>query len=339
MTEYGAQKPMRRAISAFLVASVIVGWAVLFVGTAHLRAQRIKRTGGAEPAHRHASVTTARAGQQSRPRVPGSVRFREVEGRGLLVKTWINGAGPYSFAVDTGAGAMLLSQRVAQEARVAVIFGRDVKIGGLSGANATGQQASLRNLALGYQDNYLPAKGLVLITDRLPPDLDGVLDPTEAYWPLGYVINIPEGELSAFDPRLNPLRVGDAAPGGTVVPWLFDAESRRPFVMLTGGRRALIDTGSGFGVAVTEEAARALGILTHERREKAGVRDLGGGRIAAHRVRPATVSIGLLDLRNVPTDLLSSAEAGAPILLGRDALRPFHLTFDPIHRLIRIQPQ
>jgi hypothetical protein len=44
-------------------------------------------------------------------------------------------------------------------------------------------------------------------------------------------------------------------------------------------------------------------------------------------------------LRNVPTDLVYGAEMGAPIILGRDALRPFKLTFDPLNRLISISPR
>ena len=51
--------------------------------------------------------------------LPRAVRFREEEGTGLLVKAWVNGAGPYTFAVDTGAGGSLLSRRVAVEAGVA----------------------------------------------------------------------------------------------------------------------------------------------------------------------------------------------------------------------------
>src|SRR5207253_4225184 len=49
--------------------------------------------------------------------IPRSVSFREVPGRGLLISTWVNGVGPFNFAVDTGAGATLLSDRVADEAR------------------------------------------------------------------------------------------------------------------------------------------------------------------------------------------------------------------------------
>jgi predicted aspartyl protease len=273
-------------------------------------------------------------------RLPLPVGLREDGGRGLLVRTWVNGAGPYTFAVDTGAGATIISPRVAGEARVEVeAGGRGIEVGGLSGMTAGGgQKAFPRGIALGSRDNTIPARGLIIVAPGLPTDLDGILDPTEAFSPLGYVVDIPHGELRAFDPRVQPLRRGDAPSDGAVVPWLTDGRSRRPFVMLEGGQRALLDTGSGFGLAVDETAARALGILTSAGRDGARARDIAGGEVSSRRVRAATVSVGPLVLRGVPTDLLTRAEKGAPILLGRDALRPFRLTFDPASRLVMFEP-
>jgi predicted aspartyl protease len=273
-------------------------------------------------------------------RVPSPIRFREVSGRGLLVSAWVNGSGPYTFAIDTGAGATILSRRVADEARVSASGKRPVTIQGMSGAGmVSGQEVLVRELALGDENNLLPSSGTVIVTDRLAPGVDGVLDPAEAFWPLGFEIDMPRGELTAFDPRLNPVRRNQSlAPDETIVPWLFDAGSRRPFVLLEGRQRALIDTGSGFGLALTEDAARSLGILGGRGREYQDVRDLAGGQIAAHRISPATVHLGNLVLRSIPTDLLPNARTGSPVLLGRDALRPFRLTFDPLNRLIRIIP-
>ena len=180
---------------------------------------------------------------------------------------------------------------------------------------------------------------MVIVADGLPRDVDGILDPTEAYWPLGYTIDMPNGEMSVFDPRATPLRSGAAPPGGAIVPWLFESDGRRPFVMLSNGRRALLDTGSGLGLAVDGDTARDLGIASVGGRERESTRDLAGGRIAARRIRPITVQIGSLVLRGVPTDLLLGVKTGSPILLGRDALRPFQLTFDPVNRLIRMSPR
>ncbi|HYN84742.1 MAG TPA: aspartyl protease family protein [Pyrinomonadaceae bacterium] len=273
-------------------------------------------------------------------RLPAAVRLRESDGLGLLAQVWVNGRGPYSFALDTGAGATILSRRVAAEARVRVeAGGRGIEIGGLSKKRIGGAgRAFVERLAVGTRENALPSDGFTIVADGLPAELDGVLDPTEAFYPLGYTIDMRARTLAAFDPRTSPLRTSDAPAGGAIVRWLTEAGSRRPYVMLSAGRRALVDTGSGFGLAVNPEAARALGVAVAEGRERAGTRDLAGGEVSSRRVRPATVHVGPLALRGVPTDFLPDAHAGAPVLLGRDALRPFELTFDPVNRLIRFRP-
>ena len=272
-------------------------------------------------------------------RLPAPARFREVEGRGLLVRAWVNGSGAYTFAIDTGAGATIISRRVAAEARVGMLAGRAINLSGLSGAGgAAGREARLESLAVGEPGNYVPARGLFIVADSLPPDLDGVLDPTESFWPLGYTLDLPNGELIAFDPRVTPLRAA-APPGGATVSWLNEAGSRRPFVRLDSGQRALIDTGSGLGLALSGQAAQSLGLISGAgRAREGGLRDLGRGRVDARRVEPATVRIGALVLRRVPTDLLTGAAADAPVLLGRDALSPFRIAFDPLNRLIRFTP-
>lgn len=333
------------ATSAYLFIPAASMWAVPFKGTAHLSVPVVSDSLKTRDSRREV-ITTSQRDTQSK-RLPAPVRFREVSGRGLLVRVWINDAGPYTFAVDTGAGATILSRRVADEAHVLTSNRRSLIIGGMSGTGTvTGQEVNVHSLAVGDQDNLLPARGSVIVTERLAPDIDGVLDPAEAYWPLGFELDLPRNELTAFDPRVTPLRRNQNLPSdGTIVPWLFEGQSRRPFVMLEGGMRALLDTGSGFGLAVTQDAALSLGILPGRGRERiddrelgVDVRDLAGGQVAAHRIAPTTVRIGALVLLGIPTDLLPNAGAGSPILLGRDALRPFRLTFDPVNRLIRIVP-
>jgi hypothetical protein len=323
--------------SALTLALLLISWAAPPSRGAALSRLRDLRGRGASilAAVLGPQRVSARAGN-----LPADVSFRESVGRGLLVRAWVNGSGPYTFAVDTGAGATILSPRVAGEARVEVeAGGRGIEIGGLSGQSVGGgQRAFPRSLAVGFRENLLPGRGLVIVAPGLPSDIDGVLDPVESYAPHGFVIDMPSGELRAFDARSNPLRQSNAPPDGAVVRWLTDGHSRRPFVMLTEGRRALLDTGSGFGLAVDESAARALGVIASGGRERGDTRDLAGGRIGSRRVGAATVHLGPLVLRGVPTDLLLRAEKGAPVLLGRDALRPFRLTFDPVSRLIMLDP-
>lgn len=331
----------RRALSAasiFLIVMALNIWAVPVGRAAHTYLRAVRRV-SLNVVKQQDDRRAERKSGSYKSRLPAPVRFREASGQGLLVKAWINGAGPYTFVIDTGAGATVLSQRIAQESHIAIRSDRSIKVGGLSGVSVVaGREASLRSLAIGDRDNLLPAKGLAIVTDRLPPDVDGLLDPTEAYWPLGYSIDIRNSEIAAFDPRRTPLRLIDVPAGGTVVQWLHDTESRRPFVMLDNGRRALLDTGSGFGLAISESVGRAFGVVNDRGENREETRDLGGGRIKARRIAPVTVRIGTLVLRRVPTDLLSGVDSGAPVLLGRDALAPFRLTFDPLNRLIQFAP-
>jgi hypothetical protein len=66
--------------------------------------------------------------------------------------------------------------------------------------------------------------------------------------------------------------------------------------------------------------------------------DLGGGRVQSRRIAPQTVNIGALVLNGVPTDVLTGVAPGTPIILGRRALFPFSITFDPVANLIAFEP-
>lgn len=257
------------------------------------------------------------------------VRLREVRGRGLLADVWVNSVGPFTFAVDTGAGATLVSPRVATAARLEVRSNRSRSIAGLSGRRTTAHDAHVQSLAIGDRTNYVPGSQSVVVTPGLPGDIDGVLDPTEAFSPLGYIIDIPRLELATFDSRATPLRLEDQPHEGAVVRWLREGSGRRPFVQLDNGDRALIDTGSGLGLGIRSNSEPDRGRVSY-------ARDIGGGQVSTQRVRPMTVAIGGLELKNIPTDVISGGEAGAPTLLGLSALRPFRLVFDPVNRLIEI---
>ena len=286
---------------------------------------------------RAVSIETALfAAPQSAPQRAGTpvvrpVRLREVRGRGLLADVWVNSSGPFTFAVDTGAGGTLVSTRVASAARLDVRWNRTRSIAGLTGRGTTAHEANVQSLAIGDRTNYVPGWREVVVTSGLPNDIDGVLDPTEAFSPLGYVIDIPRLQLSTFDPRSMPLRLDNQPREGAVVRWLRQGSSRRPFVELDNGDRALIDTGSSLGLGIRSHSEGNRGRGSYSR-------DIGGGQISTQRVRPMTVAIGALKLRNIPTDVISGAEAGAPTLLGLSALRPFRLVFDPVNRLIEIAP-
>lgn len=264
-------------------------------------------------------------------RLPGPVRFRDEDSRGLVVEVWLNGRGPFNGVIDTGAGEAILSERTAAQLGLRSTGTRS--IAGLTGRAVSARQVWVNGIDLGWQGNSVPAGGVTaLVVPQLPPGVDAIIDPGKAYAPLGFTIDLPNGVLTAFDPRVTGLDRARIPRDGAVVPWLKDGQGTRPFVRLSDGRLALIDTGSSFGLAVSRNSRP-----TAQVRGRAST-DIGGGALRSTRVQPTTVSIGTLVLENVPTDILDGVESGAPVILGRDALHPFRLTFDPVGRLIEIAP-
>jgi predicted aspartyl protease len=309
----------RLAIALGTLISLLATGAVPILGTAHFYWQRDR--------------TPARKPSSAQPLA--AISLREVKNRGLLVNAWINGSGPYVLAVDTGAGLSMLSQTIANRLNLPLrAFKGDIS-GGLSSTPIrASQEATISQLALGTSSNVVPAQVQVIVATNLPAGLDGVLDPTEALRPLAYTVDLPGHTLETFDSSSHRLSISDTPPGGAVVRWVRERGDHRPYVRLGDGRLALLDTGSGFGLAVTD--ARSGG-MNHGRNNRT-VRDLGGGTVSSQRISPTTVSIGALVLRGVPTDLVSGTASDTPVILGRDALYPFKITFDPTAQLIAIEP-
>jgi len=295
-----------------LVATVV--WAVPLIGTAQQLLQR--------------RVVVAPSAAR-----PDPISLRDDAEHGLLAKGWINGAGPFVFAIDTGAGASIVSQRVITQARLQVTKARTPLVGGLSTSPiSSDQETRLGGLSLGKPGNRVPGPVVAAVVPNLPREIDGILDPTEVFSPFGYSVDLPHRELRVFDASSSGLNMNQQPRDGAVVRWVHDGGSHRPFVKLADGRLALVDTGSGLGLALNEGRSA-------NRSENARVRqDLGGGRVQSRRVAPQTVNIGALVLNRVPTDVLSGVAAGTPIILGRGALFPFRITFDPVARLISFEP-
>jgi predicted aspartyl protease len=307
---------MRAKLSIALSALAAVMWAVPNAGAAPSLAGR------------------TRSGVSASLSMPAPVRFELRKERGLLIRVWVNRRGPYLFVIDTGASMNVISERVLLESRLSVRNIPPLKVGGLSAATTlSNREAVISHLALGESNNLLQSATTALVVSSLPPDIDGILDPTEAYSPYGYSIDLPNSIIEALDTR------GDRSPSrgplseGAVVPWVRVGETNRPFVRLGNGRLALIDTGSAFGLAVNERHAVVVGNGTRNESYQS-IRDVSGGMINARRVSPTTISIGELVLRRVPTDILFGADADVPVILGRDALYPFKITFDPRRRTI-----
>ncbi|HUS11454.1 MAG TPA: aspartyl protease family protein [Pyrinomonadaceae bacterium] len=307
---------MRAKLFIALAALVAMSWAVPSEGTARFIVKE--------------------ATQRSDPAmaVPRPARLRVQKDRGLLLSTWINGRGPYVFAVDTGAGMNLITQKVASETHLLIRNVQPTKLGGLSGVTTTSnREAVIDEIGLGDRSNVVHSTRTALVVAFLPSGVDGILDPTDVYAPLGYSIDIPNERIAPLDSSSNIVERSGTGEGASV-PWLRSGDLIRPFVRLGDGRLALVDTGSGFGLAVNGRGAVIIG-RQGKPQSAEETRDLGGGFITSRRVAPTTISIGELVLRHVPTDILFGVDDDAPVILGREVLYPFKITFDPQRRLIQ----
>ena len=296
------------AIALSILSVATVAWAVPTRGIAHQRVQRLRSADVVAP-----------------------IRLRDDRDRGLLAQGWINGAGPFAFVIDTGAGVSLISRNVVDRARLQVSRSGRSLVGGLSTSPiSSDQETRISGLALGDRNNNVPGSFAAAVVGNLPPSIDGILDPTDVFRPYGYSVDLPNRELRVFDTASQRLRLTDVPKDGAVVRWVRGGGNDRPFVRLGDGRLALIDTGSSLGFALSE-TGRATG-SNHI------TRDLGGGTVQSRRVAPQTVTVGALVLNHVPTDVLTGVAPGTPIILGRGALFPFKITFDPASRLIAFEP-
>lgn len=295
------------AIALSTLSVAMVAWAVPIRGIAHQRVEPLR------PAD-----------------VVAPIRLRDERARGLLAQGWINGAGPFVFVIDTGAGVSLINQGVVDRARLSVAKSRRTLVGGFSTSPiSSNQESRVSSLALGRAGNNVPGSFTAAVVNSLPGGIDGVLDPTDVFRPYGYSVDLPNNELRVFDTAAYRLSVKDVPKDGAVVRWVREAGSDRPFVRLSDGRLALLDTGSALGLALNQGGRSADSKVTH---------DLGGGSFESRRIAPQTVSIGALVLNRVPTDLLTGVASGTPIILGRGALFPFKITFDPASKLIAFAP-
>lgn len=308
---------LKLAIALSTLIAVSVLWAVPLIGTAHDRFWRTE--------------TAATQGVT----VGAPVRLKQSSGRGLLADVWIRSTGPFTFAVDTGAGITLVSRSLVNRAQLQTHRSSRPLAGGLSaGSIISNQSTTIAQIAIGRRDNQLHSSFTAAVVESLPSGIDGIFDPTSAFQPYGYSIDLPNRELRVLDFTGRGLQTQNAPRDGAIVKWIRNGGDDRPYVRLGDGRLALIDTGSGFGLAVSDGRV----VSKNHNQQNQVIRDLAGGSISARRVDPVTVNIGALELKSVPTDFLFGAPAGTPVIIGRDALYPFRLTFDPTSRLIEIAP-
>src|SRR5512138_2642577 len=180
-----------------------------------------------------------------------SVRFRDSRSRGLLIDVFVDGRGPFVLALDTGAGISIISRQMSINAQLPIRKSAQPLVGGLSTSPISAdEETTVSKLALGSRDGMLVQQFKAAVSNNLLAGIDGILDPADVS-PYGYSIDLPNRVLQVFDFTGARLLESEVPADGTVVRWNRE-RGRRPFVRLGDGRLALLDTGSSFGLAVSD---------------------------------------------------------------------------------------
>jgi len=249
----------------------------------------------------------------------------------ILLPTRVNGAGPFDFILDTGAGTSLLSTELAQQLNIKVL---GTKEGQSAGGKVSVSLAKVESLALGQakiEDVEVGIVDLGHIGKTIGTKIDG---------DVGYnflkhfrvTIDYQTGEIRFDDPKRTenfgkpskaeiPMRL--ASPAKPLVLVDVYANGRGPF-------QFAIDTGTST-TAISPEAAQQLGIAS----SPIGPLTTGGSQVNVTAGNLKSFQVGgarIDDLVVVVADFFAmlSQAVGAKLdgIVGYNFLRNFRVVMD-----------
>jgi len=261
------------------------------------------------------------------------VKFRLAGGAQplILLPTRVNGAGPFDFILDTGAGTSLLSAELAQQLNIKVL---GTKEGQSAGGKVSVSLAKVESLALGQakiEDIEVGIVDLGHIAKTVGTKIDGDV----GYNFLKYfrvTIDYQIGEIRFDDPR----RIENfGRTSKTEIPMRL-ASPAKPLVLVDvyanggGPFQFAIDTGTST-TAVAPEVARQLGIEG----SPIGPLTTGGSQVSVTAGNLKSFQIGgarIDDLVVVVADFFGmlSQAVGAKLdgIVGYNFLRNFRVVMD-----------
>jgi predicted aspartyl protease len=267
----------------------------------------------------------------SAPSPLSTSRFEIVEGI-PIVDVWINGRGPFSFAVDSGATWTVLSPQLARELKLRARASRNVSGAGPNAVPAA--QVQMDSLRVGHAVvNAMQAYVL-----ELPP---GLYSPPGHKHVLGLlgetffhryvtVIDYETNEIAFFD------RATYAAPSRAIaLPITLVSGAMVPAVPVSVDADTAVfelDTGSGGWPIATAAFAKSGIDLRYETRRTQTAQGAGGA-YALRTICVAHFGLGALAFRDIPmyvqtNDLGITSEGDFQGNLGYQILRHFAVALD-----------
>jgi predicted aspartyl protease len=248
----------------------------------------------------------------------------------ILVPVFVDGRGPYSFVMDTGATTTVVSTELAD----ALALPRGEKQDGRGAAGKmTLVESRLPSLTVGHQTlDSLPVSvtDLSFLGRAMGEQVDGALGHSflrHFVMTLDYATNAltlrrPVGDLErALDEREIAFRYANAEDPLVVVPIFVNEKGPYDFALDTGASRTVISL----------ELAAEFGLAA----EKISQMTAGGGNGTVSRVQLSSLAIGSARQKNLAaaaSDFLTqlSAELGSKLhgIVGYDFLRHYRVTLD-----------
>jgi predicted aspartyl protease len=248
----------------------------------------------------------------------------------ILVPVFVNGRGPYSFVMDTGATSTVVSNELAD----ALALPRGEKQDGRGAAGKmTLVESRLPSLTVGHQTlGSLPVSvtDLSFLGRAMGEQVDGALGHSflrHFVMTLDYATNAltlrrPLGDMErALEEREIAFRSASAEDPLVVVPIFVNEKGPYDFALDTGASRTVISL----------ELAAEFGLAT----EKISQMTAGGGNGTVSRVQLSSLAIGAARQENLAaaaSDFLTqlNAELGSRLhgIVGYDFLRHYRVTLD-----------
>lgn len=262
------------------------------------------------------------------------VSFRLAGGENplLLVPATVNDRGPYTFILDTGAGASLLSPRLADELGVVA---NGSKEGTGAGGKVTVALSSLDSLAIGEARRAPMPIAITAEVDRIGAAVGARIDGDVGFdflkdYRVGIdyqkqIVRLLQGayDVPAAQPTRSEVAFRLASPVKPLVLVGAFVDGKGPYTFA-------VDTGASM-TSVSPELASALGIEARENVSMTGA----GGMLQAAVGRVASLAVGAASLENLSVvvsdflEMIGHAVGGRlDGVVGYNFLRRFRVTID-----------
>lgn len=256
------------------------------------------------------------------------IPFRLVENH-IHVDVAVNGRGPFVFLLDSGAGALMISKRIADD--LGVVASGDLPIRGVGGYGAIGL-AEIDSLTLGGLSLYLRHVTVLNPSASGPralTQIDGILG-YDFFARFAVSIDFDRNLMTIYRPGKYPLSADDRSAKLEVfaqVPVVEADIDGQPI-------RLAVDLGAQTGLIIRGNA-RVFGTLAGDSTRTGGAGQLGGvggfGEVRSTIVR--RFRLAGFEVENPPA-LLAEKFADLPLpeyiegLLGVEILKDFNITID-----------